>query len=199
MCGKHYTCLASACYSAWIQPYRAASMALYSCFTYELQKLRSQCSTNLLPPLLLTLPALFVHNLSSNREAYCSLWKQGCSFPNQTPPIPLTLHIIYPFLPLFSACRLVVFYNKIDEGWRVWFCLVLFGKWHTPGFDREAQQGLTQACLPYKEISAFWPEGSVPIINDLFKHTDWIHCIEAVLSNLLLAYGCFVLWSVWAA
>lgn len=76
------------------------------------------------------------------------------------------------------------------------FCLVLFGKWHTPGFDREAQQALTQARLPYKEISGFWPGGSVPIINDLFEHTDWIQCIEAALSNLLLAYGRFVLLSV---
>lgn len=161
----------------------------------------SVCSTNPLPPLLLTSPPRFVHYLSSNREAYCSPWKRGCNALNQTSSPPFTLQVIYPFHLLFSARRLLVFYNNIDEGWRVWFCLVLFVKWHTLGFDSEAQQELTRACLPYKEILAFWPEGSVPIINDLFKHTNWIHCrpIEAALSNLLLALGCFVLWSARAA
>ncbi len=53
------------------------------------------------------------------RETYCSLWKQGCCVLMQTPPIPLTLHIIYPFPPLFSALGLLIFYNKImrDDVW----------------------------------------------------------------------------------
>lgn len=150
----------------------------------------------------LSRPLFPLHLLSSSTTSLQAgrhiwwLWKQGCSLLNLTPPTHLTLHIIYPFPLLFSASGPPVFYNNADERWREWFCLVLFEKWHTPGFDREAQQGLTQACLPYEEISAFRPEGSMPIINDLFKHTGWIHCIEAALSNRVLAQGCFVLWSV---
>lgn len=101
-----------------------------------------------------------------------SLFKQGVLLfametrlqltePN-APYTPLTLHIIYPFPLLFSAYRLVVFYNKIDEGWRMWFCLVLFGKWHTPGSDRETQQGLAQAVCPMKRYRRFEQRGPCP-------------------------------------
>lgn len=75
-------------------------------------------------------------------------------------------------------------------------CVILFGKWHTPGLDREAQQGLDRTHSLCEEILAFWPKGSVPIINDLFKHADWIHFIESALLNLTLSQGCFVLWRV---
>lgn len=144
---------------AYCKYHRGASIAADSCLTYELPKKLFLDSTNPVPPLLFTPPTLFVHHLYSNLKSHCSLWKQGRRLLNPLPPTPLILHIIYAFLLLFSAPGVLVFYNNIDERWHSCFCLVSFGKWHTPRLDRETQQGLAQACLPYEEILAFLTRG----------------------------------------
>lgn len=173
-CSKHYTCPVSECFlhprqhvGFWTfafsskLSYRTPSMDLDSCFAYKwttrtlcVASIRSCLCSSLQPHTLSTtsprIQRRIVH--CGNKDATC----------DQMSFIPFTLHIIYPFPLLFVAHRLVVLYNKIDEGWRVRFCRVLLVKWHTPGSDREAQQELTRACLPYKEILAFDQRGLCP-------------------------------------